>query len=310
MVKTYLNREQKCAMLGTSHQLWRSELSPAPEREEDVVELAYFLEPPMAAKIQWWRSATKTKSLYRSCWELNSKRITKLLGSIRQKRSTVFKSFFFRYRIVETESGTRVNITLDFCTKTKKIWSFRIVFDLFYANNIDNFYWEICFHENYQQPVTNVKKKSCQTSKWNFFDWFRAMTVLAFFGCALTAYSPALALFMVTIARDPVRIIVLIFRWVICTSTPTATNDDFNFSAFFWLLSLLFSSVVWVAVYPLKETLAFGLVFSIIFQELFRLALFALFYKADAVLKKLTENEETRIFANRHILAYGKTNSS
>merc|ERR1712004_719468 len=73
---------------------------------------------------------------------------------------------------------------------------------------------------------------------------------------------------------------------------------------FFWLLSLLFSSVVWVAVYPLKETLAFGLVFSIIFQELFRLALFALFYKADAVLKKLTENEETRIFANRHILAY------
>ena len=38
------------------------------------------------------------------------------------------------------------------------------------------------------------------------------MTVLAFFGCALTAYSPALALFAVTIARDPVRIIVLIFR--------------------------------------------------------------------------------------------------
>ena len=84
-------------------------------------------------------------------------------------------------------------------------------------------------------------------------------------------------------------------------------NGDFDFSAFFWLLSLLFSSVVWVAVYPLKETLAFGLVFSIIFQELFRLALFALFYKADAVLKKLTENEATRIFANRHILAYGES---
>ena len=65
--------------------------------------------------------------------------------------------------------------------------------------------------------------------------------------------------------------------------------------------------MVWVAVYPLKETLAFGLVFSIIFQELFRLALFALFYKADAVLKKLTENEATRIFANRHILAYGES---
>ncbi len=169
MVKTYLNREQKCAMLGTSHQLWRSELSPAPEREEDVVELAYFLEPPMAAKIQWWRSATKTKSLYRSCWELNSKRITKLLGSIRQKRSTVFKSFFFRYRIVETESGTRVNITFVFCTKTKKIWSFRIVFDLFYANNIDNFYWEICFHEKLSTAGDKCEKKILSNFKVEIF---------------------------------------------------------------------------------------------------------------------------------------------
>ena len=169
MVKTYLNREQKCAMLGTSHQLWRSELSPAPEREEDVVELAYFLEPPMAAKIQWWRSATKTKSLYRSCWELNSKRITKLLGSIRQKRSTVFKTFFFRYRIVETESGTRVNITLVFCTGTKQIWSFRIVFDLFYVNNIDNFYWEICFHEKLSTAGDKCEKKILSNFKVEFF---------------------------------------------------------------------------------------------------------------------------------------------
>ena len=28
--------------------------------------------------------------------------------------------------------------------------------------------------------------------------------------------------------------------------------------------------------------------------------------KADAYLKKLTENEHTQIFANKHILAYGK----
>ena len=38
------------------------------------------------------------------------------------------------------------------------------------------------------------------------------MTVMALFSCALTAYSPALALFTVTIAKDPVRVIILILR--------------------------------------------------------------------------------------------------
>ncbi len=74
------------------------------------------------------------------------------------------------------------------------------------------------------------------------------MTAWAFFGCALTAFGPPLALFVATVARDPVRVIVLIL------------------SAFFWLLSLLFSSVLWFAVVPLRKELAFGLVFSVIFQ--------------------------------------------
>ena len=113
------------------------------------------------------------------------------------------------------------------------------------------------------------------------------MTVLAFFGCALTAYGPALALFALTIANDPVKIIILIL------------------SAFFWLLSLLLSSVLWFAVVPLRDKLAFGLVFSVLFQELFRLFIYLLLRKADAYLKKLTENEHTQIFANKHILAYG-----
>lgn len=84
------------------------------------------------------------------------------------------------------------------------------------------------------------------------------MTVAAFFGCALTAYGPALALFVVTIAKDPVRIIILIL------------------SAFFWLLSLLLSSLLWFAVVPLRETLVFGLVFSVLFQELFRFLIYFL----------------------------------
>ena len=56
------------------------------------------------------------------------------------------------------------------------------------------------------------------------------MTVLSFFGCAFTAYGPALSLFLFTIASDPVKIIILIL------------------SAFFWLLSLLLSSVLWLIV--------------------------------------------------------------
>ena len=60
------------------------------------------------------------------------------------------------------------------------------------------------------------------------------MTALTFFGCAFTAYGTPLALFAFTVAKDPVKIIILIL------------------SAFFWLLSLLFSSILWIAVVPLK----------------------------------------------------------
>jgi len=112
------------------------------------------------------------------------------------------------------------------------------------------------------------------------------MTALTFFGCAFTAYGTPLALFAFTVAKDPVKIIILIL------------------SAFFWLLSLLFSSILWIAVVPLKEQLAFGLVFSVLFQELFRFLIYLMLKRADTYLKKLTENEETQIFANKHMLAY------
>merc|ERR1719483_1531031 len=112
------------------------------------------------------------------------------------------------------------------------------------------------------------------------------MTAFTFFGCALTAYGTPLALFLLTISSDPVKIIILIL------------------SAFFWLLSLLLSAILWTAVVPLKEELAFGLVFSVLFQEVFRFLIYLLLDRADTYLKKLTETEETQIFANKHILAY------
>jgi len=112
------------------------------------------------------------------------------------------------------------------------------------------------------------------------------MTAENFFGCAFLAYGLPLALFVLTIAKDPVRIIVLIL------------------SSFFWLLSLLLSSILWNAVVPLKEELAFGLVFSVLFQELFRLGIYILLKKADIYLRKLTESEPTQIFLNPHLLSY------
>merc|ERR1711872_1193104 len=43
---------------------------------------------------------------------------------------------------------------------------------------------------------------------------------------------------------------------------------------------------------------------GVLFQELFRFLIYLLLDRADTYLKKLTETEETQIFANKHILAY------
>lgn len=112
------------------------------------------------------------------------------------------------------------------------------------------------------------------------------MTIETFFGCAFLAYGPPLALFALTVAKDPVRVIILII------------------SAFVWLLSLLVSAGLWLAVVPLREEMAFGVVFSVLFQEGFRLGFYFLLRKADSYLRKLAKSEPTEIFLNPHILAY------
>ncbi|CAG2223755.1 APH1 [Mytilus edulis] len=92
--------------------------------------------------------------------------------------------------------------------------------------------------------------------------------------------------------HDPLRIIVLIA------------------SGFFWLLSLLLSSILWFAVVPLREELAFGLVFSVIFQEIFRFFFYKLLRKADEGLQKVNQTEgpelhvAPRDITNKNIMAY------
>lgn len=111
------------------------------------------------------------------------------------------------------------------------------------------------------------------------------MTVMEFFGCAFIAFGPPMTMFIITVSKDPVRIIILIA------------------SAFFWLLALLLSSLLWFIVYPLQDQLAFGLVFSVIFQEIFRFCYYKLLRKAETGLKKVTESY-AQITISRHTLSY------
>ncbi|KPP73763.1 gamma-secretase subunit Aph-1b-like [Scleropages formosus] len=106
------------------------------------------------------------------------------------------------------------------------------------------------------------------------------MPVAVFFGCAFIAFGPALALFVFTIAREPLRVIILIA------------------GAFFWLLSLLLSSLVWfIAVKASnpenvslqKGLLIFGAVFSVVLQEVFRFAYYRLLRKANEGLAAISE---------------------
>lgn len=115
------------------------------------------------------------------------------------------------------------------------------------------------------------------------------MTVMEFFGCAMIAYGPTAAMLSITVAKDPIRIIILIS------------------AAFFWLLSLLLSSLLWNAVVPLQKELAFGVVFSVIFQESFRFFFYKLLRKAEVGLKKVLQEagaDGAIVSSNRSTLAY------
>ncbi|XP_077202807.1 gamma-secretase subunit APH-1A-like isoform X2 [Paroedura picta] len=107
------------------------------------------------------------------------------------------------------------------------------------------------------------------------------MTLAVFFGCAFVAFGPALALFLLTVAADPLRIIILIA------------------GAFFWLVSLLLSSLLWFVAVKASDVgdealqkglLIVGVVFSVLLQEAFRLLYYKLLRKAIEGLVALSED--------------------
>ena len=128
------------------------------------------------------------------------------------------------------------------------------------------------------------------------------MTVMDFFGCGLLAFGPPLTMFIFSIAIEPIRIIILIV------------------SAFFWLISLLLSSLLWYSIAPLKDYKSVKIMYSVIFQEIFRYVyyvfinklllkvilrcrylLYRLLRKAERGLEKVTT---AHVADSRHTFAY------
>ncbi|BHF61029.1 Notch receptor processing [Sparganum proliferum] len=112
------------------------------------------------------------------------------------------------------------------------------------------------------------------------------MTLRTAFGCGLVAFGPVVALFLVTCARHPLRIILLAL------------------SAFFWLVGLLVSSLLWFAVVPLREQLAFGLVFTVLFQELVRFLYFFLIQKVESGLRSRMSTAEGEREPDPSVITY------
>jgi len=102
------------------------------------------------------------------------------------------------------------------------------------------------------------------------------MALMEFFGCLFLAFGPPFCMFVITVAKDPIRVIVLVT------------------SAFFWLISLLFSALLWFAVVPLRDQLGFALFFSVLFQELFRYLFYLFIKKAEKGLAKVQQDVSGR----------------
>lgn len=111
------------------------------------------------------------------------------------------------------------------------------------------------------------------------------MTAMVFFGCLFIAFGPVASIISFTVVRFPLRIILLVV------------------GAFFWLIALFLSSLVWLAVVPLKDDLAFGLFVSVILQEVFRFAICKIMKKAENGLQHALSEEE-RASIEKHKLPY------
>ncbi|CAH8565697.1 unnamed protein product [Schistosoma margrebowiei] len=101
------------------------------------------------------------------------------------------------------------------------------------------------------------------------------MTYLGGVGYTLIGVGPCLVLFLCTVANCPTKVILL-----------TA-------SGFFWLVSLLITSVMWFIVTPLRAYLAFGILIGVLIQEILRFLFFLLIIKAESGLQLIVSSTTT-----------------
>lgn len=110
------------------------------------------------------------------------------------------------------------------------------------------------------------------------------MSLYTFFGCLFTAYGPLLSIFFLYIARDAQLVLLMV-----C-------------SAFFWLIAMLLSSVIWFAAKPIQNINTVTILYSIIIQELFRWGLFKLINRAERGLMSVSKNPKSSF--NRSVFAF------
>uniref|UniRef100_A0A8D8LIC1 Gamma-secretase subunit Aph-1 n=1 Tax=Cacopsylla melanoneura TaxID=428564 RepID=A0A8D8LIC1_9HEMI len=108
------------------------------------------------------------------------------------------------------------------------------------------------------------------------------MTYMEFLGCTMTAFGPIIAMFLTTIMQDPVKVIILVA------------------SAFFWLLSLLVSSIVWFIIRN-QCNIIFGVIISVLCQEVFRYILYLILQKSRGGLQYVSDRNT---MDNTYAMAY------
>lgn len=99
------------------------------------------------------------------------------------------------------------------------------------------------------------------------------MTVLEFWGCALITFGPALAMFSLTVAHDPIKVILLIS------------------SSFFWLISFLAVAICWAVIHSFCDYLIIGALLAVLSQESFRYLFHIVSKKAQIYLAKIIDSE-------------------
>ncbi|KAG0214123.1 gamma secretase complex protein [Mortierella sp. GBA30] len=113
------------------------------------------------------------------------------------------------------------------------------------------------------------------------------MTLVTFFGCALTAYGPSLAIFFGCVAPNAQLVILTVS------------------SAFFWLLSLLLASAIWFIAKDSQQTYTTTIIYSVLLQELFRWFLFLLISRAEKGLNMVAKHPKSIFNRSGYAFAAG-----